>query len=308
MKIAIIGSGAMGCLFGGKLASVADVCLYDVYKPHVDAINEHGLIMSQGGTDNVVKVRATSDPNEIGPVDVALFFTKYIYMDSAAQDAQKCIGPDTIVLSLQNGLGCPELLSKYYSKDQICYGLTGYTSEIRGLGHIEMTTTENVETWFWPLNDTVTDKQRELEKLMNEAGITLTITSSVKKTIWRKLAVNCNFNPLAGITGINTGDAFYNPATHEIIRNVCFEIADVAQAKGIDLTREETLEYVHEIADSCYEHVASMGADVKAKRKTEIMVLNEAVAAEGKKLNVPTPTVEMLARLIRAIEFQYDKQ
>ena len=307
MKIAIIGAGAMGSLFGGKLASQADVCLYDVFQKHVDAINENGLRMSQGEKDTYVRVRATSDPKAIGIVDAAIFFTKYTFMENAAKDAQNCVGPDTIILTLQNGLGCPELLSKYFDKDQICYGLTAFTSDFKGPGHIEMTTTGHVGTWFWPLNGKVTPKQEELAAIMNAAGIPLEITENVRKMIWRKLIINCNYNSLAGITQMNTGDAFYNPETYEIIKQVCFEICDVAQAKGIPLTREEGLDYLKEIADSVYDHVASMGLDVRNKRKTEIMVLNEAVSAEGRRLGVPTPTIDVLAHLIRALESQYDK-
>ena len=307
MKIAIIGAGAMGSLFGGKMAAAADVCLYDVNKAHIDAVKEKGLLMSQGDKETYVKMRATTDPKEIGIVDVALFFTKYTFMHSAAKDALNCIGPDTIVITLQNGLGCPDLLKEYVSEDQICYGLTSYTSDFKGPGHIELTTTSSVGTWFWPLNGKVTEKQKELERTMCDAGFDVTITKDVNKMIWRKLIINCNYNPLAGLTQMSTGDLFYNPNTYEIIKNVCFEICDVAQAKGIDLPREEGLAYLKHIADSVYDHVASMGLDVANKRMTEITVLNEAVAAEGARLGVPTPTVKMLANLIRALESQYKK-
>ena len=142
---------------------------------------------------------------------------------------------------------------------------------------------------------------------MHSAGFDFSVTKDVDKMIWRKLIVNCNFNPLSGITQMSTGELFHNPATYEIIRNVCFEICDVAQAKGIDLPREEGLKYLEHISDSVYDHVASMALDVKNKRLTEITVLNEAVAAEGARLGVPTPTVKMLANLIRALESQYSK-
>ena len=307
MKIAIIGAGAMGSLFGGKLASASDVCLYDVNKVHVDTINEKGLCMSQNGKDSYVKLRATTDAKTIGVVDVALFFTKYTYMRSAAQDALNCIDRNTLVLSLQNGLGCSDLLKEYVSVNQICYGMTAWTSDFKGPGHIELTTTSSVGTWCWPLNGIVDERHKELEKTMHSAGFDFSVTKDVDKMIWRKLIVNCNFNPLSGITQMSTGELFHNPATYEIIRNVCFEICDVAQAKGIDLPREEGLKYLEHISDSVYDHVASMALDVKNKRLTEISVLNEAVAAEGARLGVPTPTVKMLANLIRALESQYSK-
>ena len=138
MKIAIIGAGAMGCLFGGKLAEKADVCLYDVNKEHVKAMNQNGLRMTMGEDEKYVKVKAVTDPGQIGIVDAAIFFTKYVFMKQAAADALCCIGPDTLVLTLQNGLGCQEILKEFINKDQIAYGLTAYTSDMKAVSYTHL--------------------------------------------------------------------------------------------------------------------------------------------------------------------------
>ena len=306
MKIAIIGAGAMGCLFGGKLAAAADVCLYDVNQQQVDAINQHGLIMTCGDQETVVRMRATAQAKKIGPVDACLFFTKYRFMDQAARDALECVGPETVVLTLQNGLGCADLLKKYFPEHQIAYGLTAYTSDLKGPGHIEMTTTSSVGTYFWPMDNCVRPPLKLLETTMTQAGFEVEITRQVNERIWRKLMVNCAENTLCAILRITVGQVVDTPECYELLKQVVFEISDVAAAKGIWISREEGLRYVEQVSSSVREHLPSMGLDVKLHRPTEIMCLNEAVVAEGRRLGVATPMLDTLAKMIRTIEANYD--
>lgn len=305
MKIAIIGAGAMGCLFGGKLSKEADVCLYDVNKENMNVIKERGLVMTQGDREYTVYPRATSDPEEIGIVDVAIFFTKYVYMESAVQDALHCIGPDTLAVSLQNGIGAVDVIRRNVDDSQVAYGLTAYTSDMKGPGHIEMTTHEQVGTYFWPVSGEISQKAKMLEKVMNKAGFYTEITKDVDKMIWKKLMINCSENVLASILRLAVGQLIETPSSMELIRSIIGEISAVASAKGIEITPEEGENYVLEVSQAVKEHLPSMALDVKNRRKTEIAVLNEAVEAEGKALRIDTPVISATARLIRALEDNY---
>ena len=306
MKIAIIGAGAMGSLFGGQIGQVTDVCLYDVNKEHIEAIQRNGLLMTQGEKKKYVKVRATTNPEEIGLADVAMIFTKYLYTGSAMQDAMPCIGPDTLVLTLQNGIGNVEIIKEFVPENQIAYGLTAQTSDIKGPGHLEMTTRQSVGTYFWPLNGVVTEKMKELERIMNQAGLETEITPDVDLKIWRKLMINTSQNTLCALLRVRVGQLMATPSSYEIVKQIVFEVSDVARAKGINISREEGLKYVESVTESVKEHVPSMAIDVMNKRKTEIACLNEAVVAEGKRLGVATPMLEMVARMIRTLEANYD--
>lgn len=305
MKIAIIGSGAMGCLFGGRLSKEADVCLYDVNKVHMDAVKNNGLLMTQGEKEYRVYPRATTDAKEIGLVDAAIFFTKYIYMESAVKDALNCIGPETLVVSLQNGIGAVDVIRRYVDDSQVAYGLTAYTSDMKGPGHIEMTTHEQVGTYFWPVSGVISQKARMLEEVMNKAGFHTEITKDVDKKIWKKLMINCSENVLASILRLAVGQLIDTPSSMELIRSIIGEISAVADAKGIDITPEEGENYVLEVSQAVKEHLPSMALDVKNQRNTEIAVLNEAVEAEGKKHGIDTPVISTTARLIRALEDNY---
>lgn len=298
----------MGSLFGGILAGSADVCLYDVNEAHISEINKNGLLMSRGEEKRYVKVRATTNPEEIGTVDAAIFFTKYTFMDSALKDALACIKEHTVVLTLQNGLGCMDILKKEIPENQIYYGLTAYTSDMKGPGHIELTTKENVGTYFWAADDQVSEEARELEKVMQKAGFNIQITKDVNEKIWRKLMVNCSENTLCAILRLRVGQLVNTQESFEILKRIINEISDVALAKGIMISREEGLKYVMEVSQAVEHHLPSMALDVMKKRKTEIMCLNEAVIEEAKKYGIETPALEITAQMIRAIEKNYEGQ
>ncbi|ACL19896.1 ketopantoate reductase family protein [Desulfitobacterium hafniense] len=310
MKVAIIGAGAMGSLFGGSLAGVVDeVCLYSTNKAYVEAVNKNGLIMTQGDNKWVVKARATSNPAEIGEADVAIIYVKYTGTRQAVQDAMvSCVTLNTMVVTLQNGIGNVDIIKEYIPEDQIVYGLSTLTSDVKAPGHIEMTTLSKVGTSMWPLNGVVTPKLEKLVDLMNQVNLNADIAPDVNERIWRKLMVNACENTLCAILKVNVTDLMINtPESYEIARQIIFEVSDVARAKGMNISREEALKHVMKVTYAVPGHVPSMVFDILNKKKTEIGCINEAIANEGKKLGVPTPAVETIARLIRALEANYDR-
>ncbi|SHN65780.1 ketopantoate reductase family protein [Desulfitobacterium chlororespirans] len=310
MKVAVIGAGAMGSLFGGSLASVVDeVCLYSTNTAYVEAVNKNGLIMTQGDLKNVVKARATNNPKEIGEADVAIIYVKYSGTRKAIQDAMvSCIGKKTLVVTLQNGIGNVDIIKEYVPEGQIVYGFSTFTSDVKGPGHIEMTTSGKVETCMWPLDGVVSPKLARLENLMNQVNLMAKIAPDVEERIWRKLLVNACENTLCAILKVNVTDLMINtPESFEIAKQVIFEVSDVARAKGLNISRDAALRHVMNVTCAVPGHVPSMVFDVLKKKKTEIGSINEAIVKEGKRLGVPTPMVETIALLIRAIEANYER-
>lgn len=309
MKIAIIGAGAMGSLFGGYLGEVADVWLYSTNKAFIEAVRKNGLHMTQREKSKYVQVHATNDAKEIGVVDVAIIYVKFGQTRQAIQDALPCIDKDTVVLTLQNGIGNVDIIKEYVPEEQIVYGLSALTSDVHAPGHIEMTTINvpDSPTYFWPLNGVVNEKTKKLEELMQKAGISAYISNEVDNKIWHKLMINCSENTMCAILRVKVGALIDTPAAFEMLKQIVYEVVDVAQAKGLKVSRNEGLKYVVMVSKAVYNHVPSMAIDVKNHRKTEIACLNEAVAAEGKRLGVATPMIETVARMIRTIEANYEE-
>jgi len=310
MKVAIIGAGSMGSLFGGYLSDFCDVCLYNILPSYVDAVNQNGLIMTQGDKKWVKKIRVTKDPSQIGPCDVAIISCKGTATDKAVQDAMiSCITPDTLVVTLQNGIGNVEVIRKHINADQIAYGFTVLTSDLKAPGHIELTTLKMVPTYVTPMTEKARPQVVQLVDAFNKAGLETFISDDIDKIIWRKLLVNCSANTLCAILKINVTELMVlTPESFEIGKQILFEVSDVARAKGINISRQEALEHVLDVTNSVPNHVPSMVFDILNKERTEIDVLNGAVVAEGKRLGIPTPVNEMIVNVIKALEKNYHSQ
>ena len=309
MKIAIIGAGAMGSLFGGLLSDEHEVCLYSHNEAYYQAVSKNGLIMTRGDKKMVKNTRVTKDPTQIGPQDIVIFQVKFTGIRSAIEDAMKsAITQDTLVVSLLNGIGTVDILKEYVKDEQIVYGFSTMTSDMKSPGHVELTTLKKVGT---PMHQYVGEPSPMLVELaasMQRVGLQGEVVADIDTQIWRKLLVNCSENTLCSVFKVNVSDLMINnPYSFEIAKQVIFEVSDVARAKGIDLTREAALAHVMKITNSVPYHVPSMVFDVFRERKTEIGCLNQAVINEGKRLGIPTPANEMVVNLICGMEQNYGR-
>src|SRR3954469_2173899 len=125
MKLAVVGAGAMGSIFGARFYQAGhETQLVDVVQPLVDAINADGVTVVRGDDETVTRVPATTDPASVGAVDIVIFFTKCYHTASAAESARPLIGPDTVVASLQNGWGNGDVLAAAFRPEQLVVGVT----------------------------------------------------------------------------------------------------------------------------------------------------------------------------------------
>lgn len=299
----------MGSLFGGLLGKAGeDVTLVDVWEDHIKAIKDNGLIMTCDGVEYNVKVNAETSPANVGPVDLVIFLVKGTNTDQAIKDAAPMIVEDTRVLTLQNGLGNPEKIASVIGEEKVLFGVIDFASVLLGPGRISAELAKST-IHFKPLNNAIDDRVRQVEKVLQKAGINADVNLKVERDIWRKLVINCNVNALASICRIRTGTLLdQGEVTQFLFRDITNEIVNVANAKGIELELEECLEFLNELLENVRGHYPSMTQDIMKKRKTEIEFINGGVVKEGKKVGVSTPVNETLCRLITIIENTYDKQ
>ena len=138
LKVAVLGAGAMGCLFGGLLAEKGlNVVLIDVWKEHVDSINSKGLKMDGHGGDRIIKIKATIEPNKLNEVDAVIIMCKATALEKALLGAKNIIGEKTVLMSFQNGIGHEAIMSKIAGKEKVLGGTTTQASSILGPGHIK---------------------------------------------------------------------------------------------------------------------------------------------------------------------------
>jgi len=309
MRIAVLGAGAMGSLFGGLLAQAGeDVTLVDVWEDHIKAIKENGLTMICDGVEENVKINAETSPAQVGPVDLVIFLVKGTHTEQAIKNATPMIEPDTRVLTLQNGLGNAEKIADVVGEDKVLFGVIDFASVLLGPGRISSELAKRT-IHFKPLNNIVDDKVKQVEQVFRNARINAEISLEVERDIWRKLVINCNLNALCTVCRIRTGTLLdQGEITQSLFKDITKEIVTVAGAKGINLDFEECMDFLNDLSSKVRGHYPSMTQDLMKKRKTEIEFINGSVVREGKKHGVATPVNETLCRLITILHNTYSDQ
>lgn len=303
MKIGIIGAGAMGSIYGGILAEAGhEVHFIDVYEPHVDAVNQNGLIINKNGEERTIRgIHATTKPEEVGPVELAIVFVKSTITDIAVQSNRAVFDENTIVLTLQNGLGNIEKIETVVDASQIIAGTSANGANMAGPGKVNHAGFGG--TTIGELSGELTDRIRLIKDVLSptELGPVL-ISENVMGLIWDKLLANVGINPLTALTGLRNGELMEVPETEELMDALVNEGIQVAKAKGIQLGYEDSLGHVKDVTRATAGNISSMLSDVLNHRRTEIDNINGAIVREGAKLGIDTPANAMVTKLIKGKE------
>lgn len=303
MKIGIVGSGAMGSLFGVRLIEAgADIVLVDTDLPHIQAMQENGLSFDDLGETRKIPVKATSNHAEAGLVDLIVFFVKHPDTHKAIRDAIPMIGDNTYVWTPQNGIGNVELIAEIVPESRIAKGLTSSTSVVTAPGCIINNFQGTTETFIWPVDGGKHAPLEEMAQLMTKAGLPTYLASDIDYRIWRKLCVNTTLTALTAAINTAIGPIGESEAGQRLMRAIVKEVVAVANAKDIPLQFDDAFGYVEELRQKAFFHIGSTTMDMGAKRPTEIEAMNGAVAREGERLGVPTPVNATVAEIVRILE------
>lgn len=308
MKVAVLGSGAMGCLFGGSLAEAGcEVVLIDVWKDHVEALNHAGLkIESADGSVRTIKnLKAVTSPSEAGVADLVVVFVKATMTDQAMKEALSLVGENTVILTLQNGLGNVEKLCSVVPASKVIAGTTGHGSTLVGPGHIRHAGVG--DTVVGELDGFQSERIKTIASTFQKAGMDVKVSTNVMGLIWTKLIVNIGINALTALTGLKNGRLLDFPETEQLMASAVEEACFVAKAKGIRFEVEDPLEHTRAVAMKTAANRSSMLQDVTAKRPTEVAVINGAVVEEGKRLGIATPVNAVLTDLLLVRQKTYSE-
>jgi 2-dehydropantoate 2-reductase len=300
MKIAMMGSGAMGGLFGGLLVrSGEEVWLVGNKKEQIDQIRSAGLTFEEKGEIQIIPMKATLDAASVGKADVVIFFVKTYDTQVAVSDALVLEKEDTIFLTLQNGLGNEEVICQKIDRKKVMLGITGHGATLLGPGHIRHAGWG--KTFIGELDHRMTDRARRIAQTFSEAGIETEVSSNIHGQVWEKLLVNVGINALTALTGFKNGQLLDYPETSGLMERLVVEAEEVARRKGIRL-EEDPIEKVRRVAEATKENRSSMGQDVDRRQKTEIDAINGAVVREAQALGIPVPFNQAVTDLVKAIE------
>lgn len=301
MKIAIIGAGAMGSLFGGRLALAGeDVWLLDVWEEHVRIIGDKGLAITTAAGDLVARPNATTKPEDIGAADLVIVFVKSSASRAAAETAAALLGPDTAVLTLQNGYGNAEAIAGVVGAARVIAGTTAQGATLLGPGRIMHG--GSGDTHIGELGGGITDRLEKVAACLTRAGIRTVADDNVASLIWGKLVVNVGINALTAITGLTNGELADHEETRQVLAMAVEEAVRVADAAGVKLPYDNAVEKVLDVAVATAQNRSSMLQDLSGGRRTEIDAINGALVREGERVGVATPVNRVLTLLIKALE------
>jgi len=291
MKIIVLGAGAIGSLYGARLSKLNDVTLV-ARQEHAEKINKNGLKIT-GEENNVYKLKATTEINEIEDDTLIILTTKVHRSKDAIEPIKNLIKKDTIILCLQNGLHSEEVVKEIVNGK--CIVLRGITAV--GATFLEAGTVQFNNLSYTKIEESPVSK--ELADNFDECGLKANVSENLKEDVWKKLILNCVLNPLSAILRRDNGgmsDEGLN-ALKQLIVDECLKVANKDGATF-------DFDFVKAINNGIEgsRNLSSMYQDILKEKKTEIDYLNGAVVELGKKYGIKCPVNEALITIIREME------
>jgi 2-dehydropantoate 2-reductase len=302
MKIAIVGTGAMGSVYAGLLGSAGhEVWAVDRSREHVDAIRAHGLRVEGASGDRVVPINATTDPAEAGEVELVVLATKAMDVAAAAESARPLVGPATVVLSIQNGLGGPDAAAAVLGDERVAVGVVGgFGASVVAPGHAHHHGFELVR--LGERTGPVTPRIEAIAELWRDAGFTVRTYDDVGRLVWEKLVCNVAFSGTCTVLGRTIGEVIGDDDAWAIASRCAVEAFEVARALKVELGFDDPVVYVREFGLAIPGAKPSMLLDLEAGRRTEVDFINGAVPRAGSGVGVAAPFNETVGALVRALE------
>jgi 2-dehydropantoate 2-reductase len=301
VKVAVIGAGGIGSVFGGLLRDAGhDVWLVHRRAEVVNALRRDGLHLQTPDGDRYVRVRATASTVEIGPVDLIMIVTKSTDTPAAAEAARVLVGPSTVALTLQNGLGNLEIIAAALGSERSLMGMTYVGAAVVGPGHARLTAAG--PSFIGEPNGLSSERIEQLAETFSSAGIPMQATERLWDMVWGKLIINAALNATCALTGASGETALGSDSAYAWLGLVAEETARVASALGIQLPYADPAERVRQHCRDVGQSKPSMLQDMERGQPTEIDAINGAVVREGARAGVPTPYNEALLHLVKARE------
>ncbi len=300
MKYAVIGAGNIGCLYGGNLARIGhDVTLIDIAADHVDSINSNGLRMDGLHGDFTANVRATTDPETVSNIDVALICVNGYTTQVAAETASQVLNDDGFAVSLQNGVGNIETLTKVLGDHRVVGGLSFHSGDMQGPGHVSHT--NKGATFLGEIDRSQTERLERLAEHLAAADMLPVVEADIMVTIWSKFVHNCGINAICAITELRPGHIQEVPELDEFQRMIIEETLALVRAKGVELDDPDPMTTIKKYCAKKF-HRVSMAQHLAREVRTEIDSLNGYVASESPNYGLSAPMSAALAMLIKGRE------
>jgi len=310
-KVVVVGAGAIGGLFGGLLSEGGlDVTLLDVNRTHVDAIRAQGLRIVGYGGDRSINVKATTDPAEAGPADVAIIQCKAMHTETAVRAAMPIFTADTVAVSFQNGLGNEEAIARVIGEDRVIGGLTAQGATVEAPGRLR--NYSDLPTYIGELFGgrlgSVTPRVETIARAFSRAGLDTHGSADIRRDMWKKLLGNIGLSATSGTTDLSSAEMVVIPELAATIHRAVDEAHAVATSCGVDIPSDEKSTILDKLTSTTAGTGASKSSlctDLRSRRATEIDYIYGTVSTLGAEHGIPTPTLDTLIAIVKGLESHY---
>jgi 2-dehydropantoate 2-reductase len=294
LKVAVMGAGAVGCYFGGMLARAGHPVTLIARPQHVQAIAREGLRMETKTFDAHVRLAATTEAAGARDANAVLFCVKSPATEEAGRQLAPFLGPDTLVLCLQNGVDNAERLRTVLPRHEVAAAVVYVATEMAGPGHLK----------HHGRGELVIEPARASERVaqaLRAAGVPTEISPNVRGALWLKLILNCAYNAVSAIAQRPYGENVAGEGIWEVMQDVVDECVAVARADGVQLPADPHLA-TRKLVESMPSQYSSTAQDLARRKPTEIDYLNGYVVRRGRALGIATPANRVLWALVKLIE------
>lgn len=299
MKIAVVGAGAMGSLFGGRLSqSGHQVLLYDINREHIETIQTDGLVIEDlaSGTQETCRPIATTQAEDLRVAEILIIFVKSAATEAVARQFSEITGVGTIAVTMQNGLGNEAILKKHFGEQRTAAGVTSQGATFIGPGRIRHAGRGPTHLC---MSDRNNEKLEDFVDALNQAGLDTELEENIEDLIWSKLIINVGINAVTALTGLPNGRLLEFPDCKALMADLVAEAVAVAEKRGVHLTYPDPLEMVYTVAEKTGGNRSSMLQDFDRKRQSEINFINGAILREAEALGLEVPANRAVTRLVR---------
>lgn len=289
MKVAVVGPGALGCLFAGRLANVGvKTHLIDYDQKRAERLSRGGVKIERDGET------ATASPAVSTKIPANLDFI--LVLTKAYSTASLKLPPDTPVLTLQNGLGNVENLCSIIGSARVLAGTTGEAATLVSEGHTRHVASGITKVGAWTSCD-----PKPVVAVLASAGFETDVTESPGQLLWEKLAISAGINPLSAILNVPNGQLLMNKDTRQLMRDLVVEAVKVAATEGYRF-EQSLVEIAESLCETTSENISSMLQDIRAGKQTEIEAISGEVLRRAQIASLPTPRTRVIYQILKGLE------
>jgi 2-dehydropantoate 2-reductase len=306
VKIAIVGTGAMGSVYAARLGRAGnEVWAIDTWQEHLDAIAEHGLALVGPDDEFVVdSLRVGRAPADAGPCDLWVVATKAADVEAAVAGIVPLLDPKSMVMAFQNGLGAGERVARQVPGDQVLIGIAeGFGSSIPAPGHVHHNGMRLIR--IGELHGGLSERVRGVEALWREAGFNVQAFEDIDRMVWEKFLCNVTLSAPTAVFDVTVGELMADADAWAVALGCTMECYRLGQAKGIAWPFDDPVRYVTEFAATIPHASPSMRLDQLAGRRSEVDVINGKVVELSRQLGLDAPYNETLCAVLRQRESRF---